>query len=306
MDNTTCRICNKEFETESSLHKHLKAHKLLLPEYYRKYMPKFDKFNGQPIEFKNKEQYLNCDFNSRDNLRNWFKKTDRITARAYAKMVLELRIDRKKLVWTPTQVELRSAMMPPIQCYNELFGNYYELCGEMGLKNKFDYNTELEFVRTDYKILVDNREQLPLDFKHETEWATLKVGDYACNIDYGCFIERKSAPDLLGTLSGGYERFSRELDRATASKSYLVVLVEESLNNCLHFDTLPNVYHKGSKITPEFIFHNIRETIQKYPNMQFLFVDSRNKASEIIEKIFDSGAACKNIDLQFYLDTRKL
>ena len=87
-------------------------------------------------------------------------------------------------------------------------------------------------------IIEDTREQTPLDFTGhrgvESVRSGLKTGDYSVQgyEDKICF-ERKSVPDLVGTLIGGHERFLREMDRMkdyeekyilvehSASKAYL-------------------------------------------------------------------------------------
>lgn len=67
-------------------------------------------------------------------------------------------------------------------------------------------------------IIEDSREQTPLDFSGfrdvESVREGLKTGDYSIQgyEDRICF-ERKSIPDLVGTLIGGHERFLREMDR---------------------------------------------------------------------------------------------
>jgi hypothetical protein len=42
-------------------------------EYYQKYYPRHDKYDGKIIKFKNKKQYFETEFNSRTNLRMWLK-----------------------------------------------------------------------------------------------------------------------------------------------------------------------------------------------------------------------------------------
>lgn len=67
-------------------------------------------------------------------------------------------------------------------------------------------------------IIEDSREQSPLDFSGfrgvTSIRAGLKTGDYSVQGHESeiCF-ERKSVPDLVGTLIGGHERFLREMDR---------------------------------------------------------------------------------------------
>jgi ERCC4-type nuclease len=87
------------------------------------------------------------------------------------------------------------------------------------------------------KIIVDTREQLPLEFQHhyitEVINTKLEVGDYGCQLENGyripiCF-ERKSISDLFGTLSAGYKRFKKEILRAKEAKVVLVIIIEGTL-----------------------------------------------------------------------------
>ena len=71
------------------------------------------------------------------------------------------------------------------------------------------------------KILIDTREKNPLTFSHklvsETIIATLNAGDYCAQWENGdlahTVFERKTINDLYGTLSNGYERFRKEIER---------------------------------------------------------------------------------------------
>ena len=111
--------------------------------------------------------------------------------------------------------------------------------------------------------------------------------------------------DFIGTLSGGYERFIKEIERAQEADAYLVVLVEDNLNNAMSFPYLPHI-SKKVKATPEFIFHRVRDIIQKYPHTQFLFVNGRKEASRVIERIFTCGCVHEKVDLQYAYDTKVL
>ena len=85
----------------------------------------------------------------------------------------------------------------------------------MGLKNKLspfppqDLDGKIkskEEFDEDHLIYVDSREQNPLQIKDfPTEVKGLKFGDYCLNDKKktgNCYIERKSVPDLIGTLKG--------------------------------------------------------------------------------------------------------
>ena len=310
-----CKACNTEFETEKQLHGHLKVHELRMAEYYQKYLPRYDLHDKKIIKFHNKEKYLNRDFNSRTNLRMWLKNQTKVEAQKYSTEILEKRKERKELTYTLCQVELRSIMSPPIQYYDELFGwnGYYSLCSKLGFKNKYKNFNEIvsgaEYNKPEYKIIIDTRERRPLKFKdRQIEVQTLKFGDYAfsspsasCN----CHIERKSLTDLIGTLSGGYQRFHEEIKRADEADASLIILVEEKITNALSFNYLPHISRK-IRATPEFIFHRVRSLIQKYPHIQFLFVNGRKEASRVVERIFTCGCAYKKIDLQLAYDLKVL
>lgn len=71
---------------------------------------------------------------------------------------------------------------------------------------------------TNLSIIEDSREQTPLDFTNikgvEVVRQGLKTGDYSIQgHEDGICFERKSVPDLVGTLISGHERFLREMDR---------------------------------------------------------------------------------------------
>ena len=57
-------------------------------------------------------------------------------AKKYCKGLLTKRKREKGLEYTPTEVELRTLLVPPISYYQIIFEDYYKLCEEIGLKNK--------------------------------------------------------------------------------------------------------------------------------------------------------------------------
>ena len=281
----SCKICDKEFEKDKSLHLHIKAHKLSIEQYYHQNFPRHDLHTKELIKYKNKDQYFSSDFNNKRNLKSWLKSIPNKQAQEYCTTLLQKRKEEKGLVYAPTQVELRTLPMPPIQYYELLFDSYYKLCKKIGYKNKFKcIPTKKEYEETysdDHLIYIDSREQKPLEIEDfPTEVRGLKFGDYCLNDKektQNTYIERKSVPDLIGTLSSGLERFKNEINRAAEENAYMVILVERNLNDCLAFNRLKHVYKKNTRVTPDFIFHNIRDLIQEFSHIQFLFVNGRDE-----------------------------
>ena len=308
-----CKVCGKEFEADKQLHAHLKAHGLRMASYYQEYYPRKDLFSGETIKFKSKEYYFSNDFNSRTNMQRWLKSKHPEEARKYCTGLLKDRIEKKDLKLAPTQVELRTIMSPPVQYYEIILKDYYKACSKLGLKNRFSsvaaQEAFKEQIDTDVKICVDTREQTPLKLEHPIKIAGLKFGDYTLEDPEKCcfcYIERKSIRDFVGTLSGGFERFKNEIKRAKESGAYLVVLVERKINECMVFNKLPYVSRKV-KVTPEYIFRNVRDLLQEFEDLQFLFVDGREESSRVMKKLlFDTNCSARDFDLQLAYDLKVL
>ena len=277
-------------------------------EYYQTHEPRYDLLTGELINFKNKDYYFSNDFNNKISMKKWLKLQDLALQKEYLKKLLSQRKEKHKLTYAPTEVELRSITSPPIPYYHSLFSDYYSLCGEIGFKNKYEYpKEELKYkIKDGFSIYIDTREQMPLVIDYPTEVKGLKFGDYAINDpENKCYIERKSISDFIGTMSGGYERFCREIERSIAAEANLIVLIERPLQECLSFQYL-NYVSKKIKVTPEFVFFNVRELIQKYNNVQFLFVDGREECVRIMKKVFFSKGQYKKYDLQLMYDLKLL
>lgn len=203
------------------------------------------------------------------------------------------------------EVELRSIMIPAAHWFVEAFGSYNEVCKEIGYDIKFTN----EFDKIIYPdlpknavLICDTREQKELDIDMPVVDLKLDVGDYglAGKHDNKIYIERKSLNDFAGTLSGGFERFEKEIKRAKESGSYLILLVEADINQALGFNYLPQM--KFTKATPAHVFKNLRELLHKYDNIQPLFVKNRKIAAETVKKLLSLGDEVKKIDLQFRLE----
>jgi len=307
-----CKVDGKEFKDDKALHMALKGYGLNKVKYYQKYFERRDLLTNELINFKTKEQYLNSDFNDKNNMKKWLKAQTPEKAQEYCKELLIKRKEVKNLTYSPTQVELRTIMAPSIIFYNTIFKDYYDMCSSVNLENKFIHPNLVEdhfknkLTNKDI-IYVDTREQSWLKFDIPFEIKTLEFGDYACSNDNcGCFIERKSLSDFISTLSvKNFDRFKNEIEKAKKNNSYIIVMVEEKLTSALSFQYLPHI-SKKIKATPEYIFHNTRELLQTYDNLQFLFVDGRGEMTRIIESIFASNCFYKKIDLQLAYDMKLL
>ncbi len=298
-----CLIDGKEFETELKLHSYIaRTLKTKLADYYPKYYPRHDLLTGEPILFKNREFYMHTLFNTRENLVEYLKKNKDSAA---IKETLRLRKESKGLTYAPSTVEARTSILPTPVLVQRLGFDYNILCEEVGLAARYDYSEELTTDDSPMSVLIDTREQKPLPLNAEKTVSKLDFGDYTSTSHYtGIFIERKSLPDFCGTLSAGYERFQRELQRAKDMDAYIVVCVEENLNHLALIGKTPNTAHiKGS---PDFFAVRMRALCQDFDNVQFLFLDGRVQMTEIVEKILRLTNNVKRLDLQYFLDSKLL
>ena len=82
--------------------------------------------------------------------------------------------------------------------------------------------------------LVDSRENLPYAFSGPTEVTGLAVGDYSVKGLENCItLERKTADDLIGSLTKGRDRFERELFKLK-SYDYAALIIETSLADIIN------------------------------------------------------------------------
>ena len=307
MDKIICKVCSDSFENDLIFHRHLRKHKLTQTEYYQTHFPRHDRYDGHIIKFKNKEYYFTSEFNNRANLKLWLESAKPFIAELYVRNTLAERRVTKGMVYAPTQIELRSLMLPGMKYIIQNFGDYDKLCTECGLKLRFSQHSLDTTLFTDVSkkfVFTDSREQKALDLDNRTKIKGLSFGDYSMK-GSDIYIERKSLSDVWGTLSGGYERFEKEVIRAKEANAYLVVLVESKFNNLERFPYQRQVYGK-IKLPVEFIWHNIRKLLQKYQHIQFLFVNDREESSRIISIIYSAGQQVKDVDLQYLYDVGQL
>jgi ERCC4-type nuclease len=100
-------------------------------------------------------------------------------------------------------------------------------------------------------IIVDSREQTPLVFSFPSITAGLVTGDYSVKgLEDDFAVERKTLPDLFGSLTSGRKRFMRELQRMRAHPFRRLLIVGSE-----------NEIQRGSSryhgINPESIMHSL-------------------------------------------------
>lgn len=301
-----CLIDNKEFDSEKKLHSYIsRSKKIKLSDYYYKFYPRKDLYTQEIIPFKNKQQYFSTVFLDRQNLINFLsEELDKSVQEETIKNVIKLRKEYKNLHFSPCTIEARTSILPAPLFVNHLGFSYEKICSDLGLMNLYNYspfcweeNNKIDF------LLLDTREQRPLNFDTKTIKSKLDFGDITAGEDGfdDVFIERKSLNDLIGTLSSGYERFKRELDRGEDHDCKVLVLVESPLKELLNFDKQKK--YANLKISSNFICSRIRDVCQKYESVQFLFVKNREVSAKIIIKILKHGKAIFDRDIQWIYDS---
>lgn len=136
------------------------------------------------------------------------------------------------------------------------------------------------------KILIDSREQLPLQFDNkqitDTIRQKLNVGDYGCVFEDGyevpVYFERKSLTDLFGTLGEGYVRFKKEIIRAKETEKKLIIIVEKCLlavaRGC------DRSYRSGDAILSQLF------TIRQRYGVETVFCSNRVECAEYITHFY--------------------
>ncbi len=136
-----------------------------------------------------------------------------------------------------------------------------------------------------HSILQDTREQNPLFFYHpeiEIRVCKLNCGDYAMRFSDGLMsdtvFERKTIADAFGSLTSGYERFKREVQRAQETDTRLIVIIEGSLTKVFQGT-------RHSKVQGAAVVKTLFTLWHKY-NVIPVFVRNRNEASWYIAQYY--------------------
>ena len=120
-------------------------------------------------------------------------------------------------------------------------------------------------------IIIDTREQLPLDFK-ESISLTLSEGDYTTlDLYHRAHIERKSGIDLYGSLIQGHSRLRNEIQRAIDKNIVLAIFVE-----CPKETFISKRFKGGYRLkTPPSVLRKIIATMESKYCLQFVWCKDR-------------------------------
>lgn len=302
-----CKECGEKFKSERSLHAHIKKHNLTVAEYYTKFYPRLNILTGEPLSFKSKSDYFNKDFASRSQMIKWLdQQNGSESSKEYIIKKLKERIESKNMEKAPCSIDLDLSEMPPLDFYRRAFGSYGKVCSTLKVsptysepiaRGFFDENIKYD----NMKIFIDTREQKPLTFPR-SEALKLDFGDYTVGgDDYSyTYVDRKSGSDFKSTLSVGFDRFKKELDRTREFNSFLYVVVESSIEKI----TKDNSF-APHKVNLSYIFHNTKTLAREYSDVcQFLFSGGRKASEFLIPRLLGFGKELWRCDLQYYIDMR--
>jgi hypothetical protein len=278
---------------------HIKKHDMMLGDYYVKHYQRRNKLTGELLPFKNCKEYFEKDFSQPGQLKEWCQKNSDHEVREYILKLLKKRISDKELDYGPTNLELISSGLPSVDTYKKYFGSYTNACKMCNVKPLLYKQLPKSFFNdfSKKKILIDTREQKPLTFP-VSEKHKLDIGDYAVGAsDYNyTYVDRKSFGDFCGTVTTGYSRFCRELDRCESLGAYMFIVVEIS------FRGIEGYNKRGYKrFNLDYVCHNMREIQKKYKeSCQFIFAGSREFSQELIPKLLILGKDLWHTDVDYF------
>ena len=99
-------------------------------------------------------------------------------------------------------------------------------------------------------------------------------------------------------MSTGFERFTKELERAKSFNAYLYIATESSIEKIKR-----NNNYAAHKSKLDYIWHNMRVLTHEFADTcQFIFTNDRNASKKIILKLLVNGDNMWNTDVQYFID----
>lgn len=302
-----CAECKKTFKSDSALHKHVKAHNLTVAEYYTRFYPRKNRLTGDPLPYKNKSDYFNNDFSTREQMIEWCNiHKDKEEVKEYILKQLKLRVDKNKTIYCPNHIEIEINKLPPIDLYKRNFGGYGQACKALGLDPIYNKGIKQDILKPEPKakqalVYVDTREQKPLFFNNSKDHK-LDFGDYTMggdNYTY-TYVDRKSEDDFKGTMTVGFERFKKELERTRQFNAFLYIVTESSIDKIIK-----NNKYKSYRSNLSYVWHNMRVLTHEFKgHCQFVFSGSRPNSQLLIPNLLYYGDKLWDVDIQYFLDKR--
>lgn len=288
-----CMECGRELTSEKGLHLHLRAHKIKPTEYYFKYYGKVSLATGEPIVFEGGlENYRKTYFNSRKEMRSYFKKAAKTDtfAKGAATIMLRDYMDEKSSAFIPCEFESMTCNCPStsvLKKFNIDIAPYLFVC---------DPAPKIKLAKS---YFVDTREQNPFEMEGAVK-TKLDIGDYTAAGKYfeNVFCDRKSGNDFVSSFTSGFERFKREVERAVQSDAFLYIVIESNLASLYK----KSVIFKRQGIL-ELALHNSRALLREYPNrIQFILAGDRLAAEKATKYVLSAGKAGTRYDYQYLIN----
>tara|TARA_B110000305_G_scaffold47844_1_gene51275 strand:+ start:1108 stop:2031 length:924 start_codon:yes stop_codon:yes gene_type:complete len=305
MKKSICKACNQEFKSDNALHKHVKAHNLTVAEYYTTYYPRNNKLTGDLLPYKNKSDYFNTDFSTREQMIEWCNTSNnKEEIKEYILNQLRIRVEKNKSKYCPNHIEIEINKLPPIDIYKRNFGGYGQACQRLGIEPMYNKGINRNLLLQNEKVKetvihIDTREQKPLFFLNSKD-NKLDFGDYTIGgKDYTyTYVDRKSEGDFKGTMSVGFQRFRKELERAKQFNAFLYIVTESSIDKIIK----NNKYGSYSS-NLSYVWHNMRILTHEFKGYcQFVFSGSRPNSQLLIPNLLYYGKNLWDVDIQYLLD----
>lgn len=297
-----CKSCGVDFHNLACLHRHIKVHKMSLPDYYCHYYPRRDLLSGERLAFKFFDDYFSSYFSSKRNMDLWLEKTNVDIKKPVILEMLQSKISKKSITIAPNEVELYCLNLPSIREYKKCFNSYSSVVELTNLSDGLFQKIPQEFYKdfSNTRICVDTREKKPLCFPSATAHK-LDIGDYGVigdDFNY-TFADRKSFQDFCGTMVGdNYERFRREIIRCKEQNCYLWVVIEAKLSDAEI--TNNRLAHKANL---GYVFHQMRVLRHEFKDsLQFVFSGGREQSQDLIPRLLCLGKKLWNVDMQYWLE----
>lgn len=299
-----CPICN--IKNIDKKHPY-SVHKIKYADFIELHYPRHDLWTKEPIKFKSEDSYFLTDFNDKRNLKKYLESVSKEDGINCLKEWLLRRKEIKDLIYAPSEFELKSLCYPSISFFHKFYGkdSYENICKELKLILKYNYNKEINFNNVPEFIVCDTREKSPyIKLELSIEIQCLNFADYTTiPNNENVFYERKEISDWAGVMSKGYSRFEKEIQRAKDKNAYIIVLIEGEYCDLQSINYLPQT--KWIKASSEYLLKHARDLYLKFDNFQMVAGGNRNNCIKLFNKLVKIKDI-KDYDIQYLINTKSL